>query len=94
MQSLDVSGCHHRSTYPEYEDFWCEGDLGPPCTAVTGDTLSINMELLNHGVGNLTQSAAYLVTSFIAVPWPGMDSNGCNYLDGGTGCQNLEVSVY
>jgi hypothetical protein len=49
------------------------------------------MEIFNPGIANLTQSAAYLVTSFISVPWPGMDTDGCNYLDGGKGCENLEA---
>jgi len=88
IQSLDISGCHRRSSYPEYEDFWCEGETGPPCTGLTGDTLSIEIELKNPGFTNLTQSATYLATSFLSFPWVGMDTNGCNYLDGGHGCMD------
>eukprot|EP00092_Neocalanus_flemingeri_P010685 GFUD01011509.1.p1 GENE.GFUD01011509.1~~GFUD01011509.1.p1 ORF type:complete len:174 (+),score=44.01 GFUD01011509.1:475-996(+) len=90
LQNLDIAGCHRRSTYPEYEDFLCEGNLGPPCTAVSGDTININMRFVNPGVANLTQSAGYLVTSFIELPWPGMDRDGCKYLDRGSGCGNKE----
>ena len=67
LKSVDISGCRRRSTYPKHEDFWCEGDRGPPCTATVGDTLSINMELENQGVTNLTHSAVYMMTSFIEV---------------------------
>merc|ERR1711872_1199705 len=95
IQSLDISGCNRRSSYPEYEDFWCDGDTGPPCTGLTGDTLSIEIEMNNPGFTNLTQSASYLATSFLSFPWVGMDTNGCNYLDGGHGCmdpKSLDIS--
>ena len=39
----------------------------------------------NPGVVNMTQSAVWL--TWIEMPFVGLDTEGCPYLDGGTGCR-------
>ena len=45
----------------------------------------------NPGVSNMTQSAVWV--TWIDMPFVGLDTEGCPYLDGGQGCMiNADVS--
>ena len=81
IQSVNVANCTRRSTYPELEDFWCDGEKGPPCFVQKGKTEVLEVEWTNHGVADLTQSAHML--TFIEMPWIGMETEACPFLDGG-----------
>jgi len=91
IKSVDLVGCHRRSTYPHQEDFKCssqDGMLkGPPCTAKKGDTFELHVEFVNLTVSDMTQYA-YWETGWVDVPWVTMDSEACPYLDSGHGCNN------
>ena len=58
-QSVDLIGCHRRSTFPEKEDFRCpleDGMVqGPPCTAKKGDTFKLHVEFVNLTISDMTQ---------------------------------------
>ena len=41
IQSVNVANCTRRSTYPELEDFWCDGEKGPPCFVQKGKTEAV-----------------------------------------------------
>ena len=76
---------------------------GPPCTAKKGDTFKLHVHFDNLRVRNLTQVtflyievisynnlkyAWWEISRWVPdAPWVGMDSEGCPYLDGGTGCE-------
>ena len=84
-QSADIVGCKRRSTYPFSQDFRCEGDKGPPCFVKRGDTVLLDVVWNNPGVANMTQSTVWV--TWIDMPWVGMDTEGCPFLDGGKGCR-------
>ena len=46
--SVDVANCTRRSTYPELEDFWCEGENGPPCWVQKGKTENLEVEKIRQ----------------------------------------------
>ena len=81
IQSVDVANCTRRSTYPEFEDFWCNGEKGPPCFVQKGKTEVLEVVWTNPGVANMTQSAHWL--TYIELPWYGMETEACPFLDGG-----------
>jgi len=80
VETLDIDGCRRRADYPERKLFWCEGREGPPCTALSGDTLTIRAALRNNGsLGGLSQYGEYM-TSYLNIPWPGMEEDACIFL--------------
>ena len=83
--------CRRRSTYPQLEDFRCEGRRGPPCTVFREDTVTLDVTWANPGVQDMTQSTHWV--SWIDLPWVGMETEACPYLDGGHGCSNSTVTV-
>ena len=85
LQSADIVGCKRRSTYPFNQDFKCEGTKGPPCFVQRGDTVLLDVVWNNPGVTNMTQSTVWV--TWIEMPWVGMDTEGCPFLDGGKGCR-------
>ena len=91
-ENVDILNCSRRSTYPEFEDFSCEGKIGPPCTVFKYNNVKVLVEWRNPGgLTNLKQSI-YWDTPLAAIPWPGLDREVCPYLDGGEGCQNTTVA--
>ena len=84
IQSVDVANCTRRSTYPELEDFWCDGEKGPPCFVQKGNTEVLEVVWTNPGVADMTQSAHML--TFIEMPWIGMETEACPFLDRGKVC--------
>ena len=85
LQSADIIGCHRRSTYPYRQDFTCDGTVGPPCFVERGDTVFLDVNWFNPGVANMTQSTVWV--TWIEMPWVGMETEACPYLDGGNGCK-------
>jgi len=85
IEHIDIEGCHRRSTYPALQDFRCEGRTGPPCTVIRGETVTINVKWRDAGHSNLTQSV-YWQSGFFDLPWVGMDTQICKYVNDGTGC--------
>ena len=84
-------GCRRRSTYPLLQDFRCDGDRGPPCTLERGDTVFLDVDWMNPGLANMTQSTVWV--SWIELPWVGMETEACPFLDAGQGCrQNAPVN--
>lgn len=65
VQSIDIINCTRRSTYPEQEDFWCEGTEA-----------------------RLTQSIKYITPFLLELPWIGVETEVCDFLDDGKGCQD------
>ena len=59
FQSVDLVGCHRRSTYPHAQDFQCPTEdglvKGPPCTAKQGDTFKLHVEFVNLTISDMTQ---------------------------------------
>merc|ERR1712228_883794 len=91
VQTTDIIGCHRRSTYPD-QDFRCDGSDGPPCTVERGDTVLLNVTWANPGIKNMTQSTVWV--TWMELPWVGMETEGCGYLDQGTGCrQNSQARL-
>ena len=88
---VDILDCRRRSTYPELEQFSCEGKVGPPCTIFNGDHVQVIVEWNNPGLTNLKQSI-YWDSAVGPLPWPGLDRELCPYLDGGRGCNNTMVA--
>merc|ERR1711892_118705 len=94
IKSVDLVGCHRRSSYPESEDFRCpleEGNLvkGPPCTAKKGDTFKLHVEFDNLTISDMTQYAWWEAGTWLPdIPWVTMDKEGCPWLDNGKGCNN------
>ena len=93
-QSIDILDheCRRRTSYPELEDFRCEGKVGPPCTLFKEDKVHVVVEWKNPGFTNLRHSI-YWDTLLVVLPWPGLDREVCPYLDGGRGCDNTTVAV-
>eukprot|EP00092_Neocalanus_flemingeri_P008674 GFUD01009344.1.p1 GENE.GFUD01009344.1~~GFUD01009344.1.p1 ORF type:complete len:182 (-),score=36.58 GFUD01009344.1:145-690(-) len=89
IKSVDLIGCHRRSTYPVSEDFLCpteEGVVkGPPCTAKKGDSPTLYVEFDNLTISDMTQYA-WWETGLLDIPWVTMDSEACPYLENGHGC--------
>ena len=47
----------------------------------------------NPGVVNMTQSTVWV--TWIEMPWVGMETEACPFLDGGKGCRaNAAVRIY
>jgi len=94
IKSVDLVGCHRRSTYPHAEDFRCSSEngvvKGPPCTAKQGDTFKLHVEFVNLTISDMTQYAWWETKFFpyVDVPWATMESEACPYLDNGLGCNN------
>ena len=91
IQSVDVANCTRRSTYPELEDFWCDGEKGPPCFVQKGKTEVLEVVWANPGVADMAQSAHML--TFIEMPWIGMETEACSFLDGGKVCRYVLKST-
>ena len=89
-ENVDLLHCRRRTTYPELEEFSCEGKLGPPCTLFKGDEVTVVVKWTNPGYTNLKHSI-YWDTAFLPLPWPGLDREVCPYLDGDRGCHNTTV---
>ena len=85
IESTDVIGCKRRSTYPSKQDFRCEGYKGPPCFVERGDTALVDVVWNNPGVANMTQSVTWV--TWIEMPWVGLETEACPFLDGGQGCR-------
>jgi len=85
IKSVDFQGCRRRSTYPHKEDFWCEGNKGPPCTLLRGDETMIDISWIDYGHTKLTQ-AVYWESGFMDIPWVGMDTEACQYVNDGASC--------
>jgi len=84
IKSVDVIGCKRRSTFPHKQNFRCDGTTGPPCFVARGETVHLDVTWDNPGVSNMTQSAVWV--TWIDMPFVGLDTEGCPYLDGGQGC--------
>ena len=91
-QSVDILDheCRRRSSYPELEDFRCEGKVGPPCTLFKEDKVHVVVEWQNPGFTNMRHSIYW--DSLVAIRWPGLDREVCPYLDEGRGCDNTTVA--
>ena len=50
----------------------------------------LQVEWTNPGVRELSLSAHWV--SWLELPWVGMETQGCPYLDGGAGCGNNTVT--
>jgi len=87
IQTADVLGCHRRSSYPHRQKFRCDGTIGPPCIVERGDTVHLDVSWMNPGVGNMTQSTVWVSGWGIEIPWVGMATEACPFLDLGTGCR-------
>ena len=87
--SISGSALRRRSTYPAVEDFRCEGSVGPPCTVFREDTVTLDVDWNNPGIRDMSQSTHWV--SWIDIPWVGMETEVCPYLDGGLGCGNSTV---
>ena len=90
-ENVDILDCRRRSTYPEYENFTCDGKIGPPCTVFKDDEVNVLVEWRNPGLTNLKQSI-YWDSPVLPLPWIGLDREVCPYLDGGRGCKNTTVA--
>merc|ERR1712176_1739958 len=88
VQFVNIEGCR-RSSYPKKQNFRCSGQKGPPCMVKRGDTVHLDVKWANPGVANMTQSTVW-VTSFMDLPWVGMDTQGCPFVDWGKGCGNMQ----
>ena len=91
VETADILGCRRRSTYPARQDFRCQGRLGPPCTVFRGDTVRLDVNWVNPGIRDMTQSTHWV--SWVELPWVGMETEACPYLDGGAGCVNNTVDI-
>ena len=91
VQTADILGCRRRSTYPASQDFRCDGRLGPPCTVFRGDTVNLDVNWVNPGIRDMTQSTHWV--SWVELPWVGMETEACPYLDSGSGCGNNMVNI-
>jgi len=97
LQTVHMTGCQRRSTFPLTQHFRCtgDGDTGPPCSAQHGGTVHLAITFNHTGLaeGGLRQTAGATaksgVLSFIEAPWATLDSRACDYLDtsdGFVGC--------
>ena len=94
VETADIQGCRRRSTFstfPASQDFRCQGSLGPPCTVFRGDTVHLDVNWVNPGVRDMTQSTHWV--SWVELPWVGMETEACPYLDTGAGCGNNTVDI-
>ena len=91
MHTADVIGCRRRSAYPRSQGFTCQGMDGPPCTVKQGDRVRLNLSFANPGLQNVSQSVVWVTGWGLDMPWVGMDTQVCPYLDGGQGCQQQPV---
>ena len=94
-QTADIIGCHRRSSYPNDQKFRCDGTVGPPCTVERGDTVLLDVAWNNPGIANMTQSTVWVTGSWgVELPWIGMETEGCQFLDEGRGCRpDSQVSL-
>ena len=51
------------------------------------DTVHLDVSWMNPGVGNMTQSTVWVSGWGIEIPWVGMATEACPFLDLGTGCR-------
>merc|ERR1711884_887482 len=72
LQSVDITGCKRRSSYPSRQDFRCEGTVGPPCFVQRGDTVLLEVDWVNPGVANMTQSTRCLGSAWRPRPVPSL----------------------
>jgi len=86
IQDADVVGCRRRADYPLRKRFRCEGTVGPPCTVERGDTVYLDVKWNNPGLRNMTQSTVWVTGWGMEIPWVGMETEGCPFLDRGEGC--------
>ena len=91
VERADILGCRRRSTYQVSQDFRCQGRLGPPCTVFRGDTVRLDVDWVNPGILDMTQSTHWV--SWVELPWVGMETEACPYLDTGAGCGNNTVDI-
>ena len=91
VQRADILGCRRRSTFPASQDFRCEGRQGPPCTVFKGNTVRLNVDWVNPGIRDMTQSTHWV--SWVELPWVGMETEACPYLEAGAGCGNNTVDI-
>ena len=58
-----------------------------------GDTVILDVSWNNPGIANMTQSTVWVTGSWgVELPWIGMETEGCQFLDQGEGCrQNAQV---
>ena len=62
--------------------------MGPPCTVERGDTVMLDVGWNNPGIANMTQSTVWVTGSWgVELPWIGMETEGCQFLDDGVGCR-------
>merc|ERR1712141_57269 len=87
LQNVNIEGCRRRASYPHRQRFRCEGTEGPPCIVERGSTVHLDVAWQNPGVTNMTQSTVWVSGWGIEIPWVGMETEGCPYLDLGTGCR-------
>jgi len=87
LQNVNIEGCRRRSSYPLRQKFRCEGTEGPPCIVERGSTVHLDVGWQNPGVTNMTQSTVWVSGWGIEIPWVGMETEGCSFLDLGTGCR-------
>eukprot|EP00088_Acartia_fossae_P056718 TRINITY_DN6606_c0_g1_i5.p1 TRINITY_DN6606_c0_g1~~TRINITY_DN6606_c0_g1_i5.p1 ORF type:complete len:171 (-),score=15.07 TRINITY_DN6606_c0_g1_i5:132-644(-) len=89
IQHMDINGCHRRSTYPHLQDFRCDGMKGPPCTVLRGQEVTLDVTWKDLGHKNLTQNVVW--QSFVDIPWVGMETEICKYVNDGASCPGQGV---
>jgi len=85
IESVDIEGCHRRSTYPSSKDFRCDGKEGPPCTVIRGETVYLDVTWKDKGHTNLTQDVVWQA-AWMDIPWVGMETAVCKYVNNGESC--------
>jgi len=94
IQSVTMTGCLRRSTFPQSEQFSCDGkksdlrQVGPPCTTMTNRTFYMDVVFDHQGIqeGELVQTAGAnalkgaLRWSPIELPWVTLPRSACEYL--------------
>ena len=67
---------------------------GPPCFIPSGDKVMVEVQWTNPGVARLTQSIKYITPFLLELPWIGVETEVCDFLDDGKGCQdNAQVRI-
>merc|ERR1719370_432245 len=84
---LGLLMCEGLTVWGQLQRFRCEGTEGPPCIVERGSTVHLDVAWQNPGVTNMTQSTVWVSGWGIEIPWVGMETEGCPYLDLGTGCR-------